>query len=231
MATTKKVCCLSLILVLLSGPLMASPLIVDEAIQESVAYQTYLEMVKSIQLLKAQNDTLNEIRLLYKDANASYQSVKQFDPQRYVNQVLDDYEDLTGLDNMQGLSLDQRLNVIEAEMDKRIAGASTRGQKQRSMQEKAQFKREAELIQIEMAARHRALQAQSELDISSANRITAASTANMAEMLANIKREQESSEHQQEKQRQSEDALFQESVQLYRTIRPISAAAENGGQR
>jgi len=83
----------------------------------------YETMNQQLQTLKSQNENIQTLKTLYKDSVETYDTVVNFRLEDIERRIERDFDNLTGLDNMDGLSLRQRLRVIDRELDRRVDNA------------------------------------------------------------------------------------------------------------
>lgn len=129
-----------ILMVLLFFPLsiMAGP-IGDSAILSELK-ALYATTLKDLQELKAQSETLNQTRDLAQKAYATYDDVRKFDLERISEIIESDVKNLTELDDMKGLTAEQKYLLLTRELDRRIADPKTSEQeKQAARNDKARL--------------------------------------------------------------------------------------------
>jgi len=83
----------------------------------------YETMNQQLQTLKTQNENVNTLKTLYKDSVSTYDTVVNFRLEDIEKRIRRDFDSLTSLDNMDGLSMRQKLHVIDRELDRRVENA------------------------------------------------------------------------------------------------------------
>jgi len=86
--------------------------------------QMYNTLNEQLQTLKTQNENIKAMKTMYQDSVETYDTVVNFRLENIERRVRRDFDSLTGLDNMEGLTLRQRLDVIKREFDRRVSDAS-----------------------------------------------------------------------------------------------------------
>jgi len=110
-----------LILLTVSPAVDASPLGDVKIIAELT--KMYETMNQQLQTLKTQNENVNTLKTLYKDSVSTYDTVVNFRLEDIEKRIRRDFDSLTSLDNMDGLSMRQKLHVIDRELDRRVENA------------------------------------------------------------------------------------------------------------
>jgi len=80
----------------------------------------YANAIKGMQELKAQSDTLTETKKLAQKAYESYDYSRNFDIEKIKQIIESDVSDLTELDDMKGLSAEQRYLLLTRELNRRV---------------------------------------------------------------------------------------------------------------
>lgn len=83
----------------------------------------YKTLNQQLQTLKTQNENLQTVKDLYKESTETYETVVNFDIKDIERRINRDFESLTSLDDMQGMSVHQKLRTIDRELDRRIEDA------------------------------------------------------------------------------------------------------------
>lgn len=83
----------------------------------------YEKLNEQLQTMKTTSNTMNDVRDMYRESAEAYDDVTNFDIAHIENRLRRDFGNLTALDNMEGMTLRQRLDTIARELDRRVAEA------------------------------------------------------------------------------------------------------------
>ncbi|RFA24176.1 hypothetical protein CAI21_22550 [Alkalilimnicola ehrlichii] len=93
-------------------------------VELKAVYEQLVEVVNHAQI---QSDELKTLNTAYHDALTTYDTIQDLRTFNLADRLQRDFGNITQLHNMEGMSLEQRLRVIQREMDRRIAAAERDG--------------------------------------------------------------------------------------------------------
>lgn len=97
----------------------------------------YLDNAKQVlQEARIQSDNLKDMRDLSKEVYKEYKFVKNFNAQYEIDRLQDDINGLTYLDNMDGKSTKEQINLLLKEVDRRIRRSTTAKEREKHKQTK-----------------------------------------------------------------------------------------------
>ena len=190
----------------------------DQVLEQSQLMQMYATMLEQLQSMKAQQEALSQLKKLYKEANETYKFVKYFDANRIVKEAQTQMEMVTGLDDMAGKTLEQKLDIIDREMDRRIADAKTETEQERLLKRKGELTREMLLIEMESIALRNNEMATNDIGVKESSQITAQSSAQMAALAAAEAKNAEKQKARSQSDRESRDRFFDSSGDIYQSL-------------
>lgn len=110
----------------------------------------YQKMMDQLEQLQAQNETLANVRDGINYSIESYQEVKNFNLSAISSRIQSDVERLTGLDDINNLSLEQQIEVIQRDINRRVGDPNTtqaeREQLEQELETLESIKRRAEVL-------------------------------------------------------------------------------------
>jgi len=144
----------------------------------------YDETIRVLSEAKAQNDKLDDLKQVFKKSVSTYHSIRDFDPSYYGKLIERDVKGLTGLHGLKDSSFDQKLALIELELDRRITHAESTQERERYRYMKTRFKYHREMYEVEKSiAENKAKLKDNDLPMSESSKITAQSTTTIADMM------------------------------------------------
>lgn len=134
---------------------------------------------ETLQTLKTQNENIQEIKALARDATVVYDTLSNFSMDDLELRIRRDFESLTNLDDLEGLSLREKIDVLNDELDRRVEDAlpSQKTILEKTVgRQKALLKRYDTLAQLQAALDENLVEARVDIDERTAAQIQAQSS-------------------------------------------------------
>ncbi len=85
----------------------------------------YAQMVETLQEAKAQSESLTNVKSTLNSVVETTDEIRNFSIDSIINRVTRDIDDLTEFDNMDGMSNEQKIRVLQRELKRRVADPKT----------------------------------------------------------------------------------------------------------
>ncbi len=85
----------------------------------------YKQMVQTLEEAKAQSESLTKVKTTLNSVVETTETIRNFSVDSIVNRVTRDFDNLTEFDNMDGMSNEQKIKILQRELKRRIDDPKT----------------------------------------------------------------------------------------------------------
>ncbi len=163
----------------------------------------YTQTVDMVKQATVTSETITKVNDAVKTVKEDYDAVKNSFLWDIEGMLTREYEDLASMFDLNGMTLEQKIDAMTGLIDRRIAGSDDPDEKALLKKKKMLLKKEKFLMQLERAAAENLKKSKSGLTDKAASQNIAINTSIMAQMAARQERREQVMESER-----TEDALF-----------------------